>query len=200
MIMGDTNVDSDGCNVLPLSEEFDIKLANEERILFLNGDIDEYSAGKFTRLSLFLRKTPDPVYVIISSVGGRLDCAKSIIRAIGDLRKSGCTVIGEVRGYAMSAGAIILQHCDIRYAGDEDIIMMHGLSSATVGDVRDQEEDLKLNKEIISVWADFLMGRNTSELPECKTADFWVKILKDASPKYYLGKEALEKGLIDGLI
>lgn len=185
---------------LTLAEALDLKLVKDDRTLFINSDIDEYSAGKFTRLSLVLKKKPEPVHIIISSLGGRVDCAKSIIRAIGDLRDSGCTITGEVRGYAMSAASIILQHCDVRYAGKEDIVMMHGITGVTFGDVKDQEAELKLRNEIISDWAKFLAERNTSSLPECNDPKFWEGVLKDASPKYYLGETALEKGLIDELI
>jgi ATP-dependent protease ClpP protease subunit len=164
------------------------------------GDIDEYYAGKITTRAHTLSETKEDIQILITSYGGELYPGGAIIRAIRHAQDKGCAVIGEVRGYAMSMAAIILQSCDVRFASLEDIIMVHGVTSVAEGSIRNQEADVNMAKKLMDVHADILANRNTSEDEQYHDKKYWRKLLDDNYPHYYFGEEALKIGLIDEVI
>lgn len=86
----------------------------QQRTVVLNSRISEYTAGKLTRAFEVLSTSgspSEPVTLLISSDGGDFYAGLAIIRAIQAAQARGCSVVGEVRGYAMSMAAIILQFC-----------------------------------------------------------------------------------------
>jgi ATP-dependent protease ClpP protease subunit len=138
--------------------------------------------------------------LLITSYGGAVDAGGAIIRAIRYAQEKGCTVVGEVRGYAMSMAVAILQACDVRLAAPEDIVMVHGFTGQTIGDVRNQDADARMTKQLTTVYAKFYAERSTADDSQYHSIDYWAKLLKDSLPHYYFGHEALEKGLIDEVI
>ena len=190
---------------IPLSSDFDFddhlkaQLYND-RIIAICGDIDEYYAGKVTTRMYTLSETKEDIQLLLTSYGGEIDAGGAIIRAIRHAQNKGCTIIGEVRGYAMSMAAVILQVCDVRFASPEDIIMVHGSTSITVGSIRNQEADVDLAKKLMDIHAHFFADRNTSDDKEYHKLKYWRKLLDDNYPRYYFGEEALKIGLIDEVI
>lgn len=186
---------------LDLKDVIDLQMMKGSRTIVLNSDVDEYLSGKLTRMFDFVANSSDePITLLISSHGGEIDAGGAIIRAIENAREGGCSIIGEVRGYAMSTGAMILEHCDQRLAAPEDIIMVHGVTTVTMGDIRNQAADLALTNKMMEQQAAFLAQRNTSVEEKYRSKDFWLEMLKDNTPHYFFGREALEAGLIDQLI
>ena len=100
----------------------------------------------------------------------------------------------------MSMAAIILQAADFRFAAPEDIIMVHGISGASIGDVRNQAEDLKMTKKLTDIYGKFFAERNTAEDKKYHDENYWRKLLEDSLPHNFFGYEALKKGLIDEVI
>lgn len=194
-----TEYTNDTCG-LDLKDLIDLRMLSGTRTIVLNSDVDEYLSGKLTRMFSFISTTPEPIILLISSHGGEIDAGGSIIRAIEDARERGCSVIGEVRGYAMSMAAFILQHCDARLASPEDILMVHGATVATIGDIRNQAADLALTNKMMEQQATFISQRNTSEDEKYRSKEYWLELLKDNTPHYYFGREALEMGLIDHIV
>jgi len=184
---------------LDIVDALDLKLLND-RIVVINDDIDPWIAGKLTRIFQVLAVKQTPITILISSNGGELDAGSTILRAMQHASSQGCKLVGEVRGYAMSMAAVILQHCDKRFAAPDDVIMVHGPTGSTFGSIRHQDEDAKLMKRAMSSWAHFLAERNTSTDSRYKDKDFWYGWLMDNLPHYFLGHEALEAGLIDEVI
>ena len=171
-----------------------------QRTLVLSGEIEEYEACALTQLLQALAESSEPITLLITSYGGAVEAGGTIIRAIRYAQSNGCEVIGEVRGYAMSMGAAILQACDLRFAAPEDIVMVHGFTGQSVGDIRNTEADAKMTRQLTTIYAKFYAERSTAEDTKYHGEEYWSTLLKDSLPHYYFGYEALEKGLIDEVI
>lgn len=170
------------------------------RIVIINGEIMEYVAEEMTYTLGALAVLPEPITILITSYGGAVDAGTAIIRSIRSAQEQGVQVLGEVRGYAMSMAAIILQACDLRYAAPEDIVMVHGFSGAAVGDIRNQEADVKMVKKLTEIYSKFFAERSTAEDTKYHDVEYWKRLLEDSMPHYYFGHESQEIGLIDEVI
>ena len=170
------------------------------RVVPISGEIEEFGAALFTGQMQALAESDADVTLLLTSNGGSVEAGGAYIRAIRHAQSAGCTVIGEVRGYAMSMASVILQACDVRTAAPEDIVMVHGFVGTSVGDIRNTEADAALMKKFTEVYAKLYAARSTAEEDEYRTEEYWTKLLKDSLPHYYFGEEALEKGLIDALV
>lgn len=175
------------------------RLFNDRTIIII-GDICEDEVDNDVRKLHTMAETEGDILLLITSQGGSAEAGNALIRAIRHAQLKGCHVIGEVRGYAMSMGSIILQACDSRFAAPEDILMIHGGTSSAIGDIRNQEADIALSRKIMHTYADFIAARNTSKDETFHKSDYWRKLLADNFPHYYFGEEALEFGLIDEVI
>ena len=192
-------------NKVPLSSDFDFDdylnaTLYNERVIRICGDIDEYYSGKLTSRLHSLSQTPEDIQFLITSYGGEIAAGGAVIRAMRHAQSKGCTIIGEVRGYAMSMASVLLQICDVRFASPEDIIMVHGSTSETIGSIRNREADMNLSKKLMDIHAEFFACRNTSDDTKYHDIKYWRKLLDDDYPRYYLGDEALKIGLIDEVI
>ena len=170
------------------------------RTLVCVGEIEEYGAGQLANQFQTLADSGEEITLLITSYGGAVDAGGAIIRAIRYAQNKGCNVIGEVRGYAMSMAAIVLQTCDIRFAAPEDVIMVHGFSGASVGDVRNQAEDLRITKRLTDIYGKFFAERSTADDKKYHDEKYWRKLLEDSLPHNYFGHQALEVGLIDEVL
>jgi len=170
------------------------------RTLTCVGEIEEYGAGQLANQFQTLADSGSEITLLITSYGGAVDAGGAILRAIRYAQHKGCTIIGEVRGYAMSMAAIILQQCDLRFAAPEDIVMVHGFSGVAVGDVRNQAEDLKMTKKLTDIYGKFFADRSTANDKKYHDEKYWRKLLEDSLPHNYFGSEALKVGLIDAII
>lgn len=170
------------------------------RILVLSGEIEECGAALLTNQFQALAETPEEITLLITSYGGQVDAGGAIIRAIRYAQEKDCQVIGEVRGYAMSMGACILQACDIRLAAPEDIVMVHGFVGTVIGDQRDAKADMQMTEKLTDIYAKFFSGRSTADDTKYHNEGYWRKLLEDSLPHYYFGHEALEVGLIDEVV
>ena len=170
------------------------------RTLVCVGEIEEYGAGQLANQFQTLAESGEEITLLITSYGGAVDAGGAIIRAIRYAQNKGCKVIGEVRGYAMSMAAIVLQTCDLRFSAPEDVIMVHGFSGASVGDVRNQAEDLRIAKKLTDIYGKFFAERSTADDAKYHDEAYWRKLLEDSLPHNYFGADALKVGLIDAII
>ena len=170
------------------------------RTLVCVGEIEEYGAGQLANQFQTLAEEPEEITLLITSYGGAVDAGGAILRAIRYAQNAGCNIIGEVRGYAMSMAAIILQQCNLRFAAPEDIIMVHGFAGVSVGDVRNQAEDLRVTKKLTDIYGKFFADRSTANDKKYHDEKYWRKLLEDSLPHNYFGSEALKLGLIDAII
>lgn len=202
----------DGDSFNNIVDRLDSKLLQECTVI-LNSDVDEWIAGKLTRIfetfparaaamrvlnsERHVNVDPLKIRLLISSNGGEIAAGSAIIRAIENAQAAGCHVTGIVRGYAFSMAAIILQACDRRVAGHDDVVMVHGLTGATIGDIRNAKADVDMSNRLMDIHARILSERNTSEDPQYKEFSYWRQILDDNLPIYFFGVEAKEAGLTD---
>jgi ATP-dependent Clp protease protease subunit len=108
---------------------------------------DEESAQKF-RESLMEASKVDPtrpVTIYIDSYGGQVDALAKMIEAMDEVPNPLITVC---HGKAMSCGAMLLSHGDIRFVGKNSRVMVHEVSSGTSGDVHDMTADVAETKRL----------------------------------------------------
>lgn len=96
----------------------------------------------------------EPIVVYIDSYGGQVDSLASMIETMDEVPNPIITV---AMGKAMSCGAILLSHGDLRWVGRHSRVMIHEVSSGTGGDVHDMYADAvetkRLNKYFLGLLA-----------------------------------------------
>ncbi len=95
-----------------------------------------------------------PIVIYIDSYGGYVDSLAKMIETLDEIPNP---IVTACMGKAMSCGAILLSHGDIRYCGRHSRVMVHEVSSAEMGDVHDNmndaQEGLRLNKYFLGLMA-----------------------------------------------
>lgn len=175
-------------------------IKDEAKIVQLFGEIDELKAEKVSRDLMETAgrdsESKRPVQLLISSPGGLVSSGQAIIDTVFNIRNSfGIDVHGIVYGHAASMAALLLQSCSKRYATEYSIIMIHGAFFSS----------LELDGDALSSYKKVItdITNNYSKLLASRTnvkADKWAKILRRSTPTHYTAKEALEIGVIDGII
>jgi|SRR5581483_4946541 len=96
----------------------------------------------------------EPIVVYIDSYGGLVDSLAKMIETMDEVPNP---IVTAVVGKAMSCGAILLSHGDIRWCGKHSRIMIHEVSGGTQGDVHDMHADTietkRLNKYFLGLLA-----------------------------------------------
>lgn len=173
--------------------ENDRILLRKQRKIILSGEIDSGTANEFVSdMEILSFENKEPINIIISSAGGNAEYGNACIRAIKAAQKSGIKVIGNVYGQAMSMAFFILQSCDERIMGELDTIMAHGLTSTSVGDMRNREAENKLLRFFQDEYAKMVANRCSKY-----NVSWWRKLLADNTPKFFSSSESLEIGLVD---
>lgn len=107
------------------------------------------SAQEFrTRILAEAEKSPDlPIAIRINSYGGNVDSLAMMISTMDEVPNRFVTI---AQGCAMSAGAILLSHGDLRFCDKYSRVMVHNLSTISFGDVHallaGSNEATRLNK------------------------------------------------------
>lgn len=101
---------------------------------------DESSAQRFRDKVMAKAKESDkdPIVIHIDSYGGEVDALAKMIETLDEVPNPIITVC---MGKAMSCGAILLSHGDVRFIGRHSRTMVHEVSSWTAGDVHDMKSD-----------------------------------------------------------
>ena len=93
--------------------------------------------------------TTRPLYVDITSHGGRLDSLFSILDILENLKEEwNCTIITRCRGFAESCGFILWCYGDERQMGTYGELMCHKLRYGWNGTPDDHEKELKRTKKL----------------------------------------------------
>ncbi len=137
------------------------KSSSEEKIIMMppSAQCDEIWVNKFDEASaaMFrdrLLKTvsvdpAQPIVIYIDSYGGYVDSLAKMIDTMDEVtNRFGTTLITVCMGKAMSCGAILLSHGDIRYCGTNSRVMIHEVSSVAFGDVHDIANDAQETKRL----------------------------------------------------
>jgi ATP-dependent Clp protease protease subunit len=156
---------------------------------------DEESAQKFRIAVLDAAKGDHtrPVIIHIDSYGGAVDSLAKMIETMDEINNPIVTVC---MGKAMSCGAILLAHGDIRFLSRHSRIMVHEVSSGTIGDVYDMHADVKetvrLNEYFMGILARDCGFKNYAELRALIKG-------QDGRDRYLHGEEAIKFGIVDAL-
>lgn len=118
---------------------------------------DEESAQEFREDLLEAAKGDPqrPIVIYIDSYGGFVDALAKMIETMDEVPNPLVTVC---MGKAMSCGAILLSHGDVRFCGPHSRVMVHEVSGGVqVGDVHDMYNDAtevkRLNKHFLGLLA-----------------------------------------------
>lgn len=129
--------------------------------------------------------------VYIDSFGGSADALAKMLATMDEVPNRFVTV---AMGKAMSCGAILLSHGDIRYVDKYATVMIHNIQSVAVGDsthIRASSEEIeRVNRTFLGLLATNC-GKTYDELQTI------IKSTTDSKDLYMGAKEALQFGICD---
>jgi len=156
---------------------------------------DEEAAQKFRDTVVAQSKLDPhkPLVIHIDSYGGYVDSLVKMIETIDELPNPVITVC---MGKAMSCGAVLLSHGDLRFCGKHSRIMVHEVSSGTWGDVHDVYNDAQETKRL-NAYINGLMAKNCG----FKSYDEFRKWMKeqDGRDRYMNAEQAVKFGIVDSV-
>ena len=159
-------------------------------------DFNEEAAQDFRERVLFKSKEQpeEPIIVFIDSYGGSVD---ALAKMIETLDETPSPIITVCMGKAMSAGAMLLSHGDVRYCGRHSRVMIHEVSAGTDGNVHDMYADTVEIKRLNH----YFMGLLAKNCNIPGGYDGLRKIIKsrDGRDLYLNAEEALKFGLVDNV-
>jgi ATP-dependent Clp protease protease subunit len=167
----------------------------KERIVMLNGPVEDYSANLIVAQLLFLEsENPDKeISLFINSPGGVITAGMSIYDTMQFIR---CPVATYVMGQACSMGSFLAQAgtAGKRYMLPYARHMIHQPS----GGARGMQSDIEIQYKEITKMKDMLTKLYVKHNTKGKTyADFERDMDRDT---FMSAEEALEYGLIDKII
>lgn len=182
-----------------IAEEERAVIRRSRTVLLTDSEIDGCTSGELTKDIFILASetSKKPIHLIISSEGGSLWSCLAIIRAIRYAQSRKIKVFAHVFGNAFSAAFLILQACDKRTMGSESLLMMHGISSFPMGDLKNLQTDLDMVKSVTASMCEMVAAKNTAKDLKYHNPQHWAPIMEDSTPRYFRAKEAIDTGLID---
>lgn len=135
-----------------------------------------------------------PVTIYIDSYGGQVDALSKMIETMDEIPNPIVTV---AVGKAMSCGAMLLSHGDVRFCGRHARVMVHEMSSGTAGDVHDMNADAQEVKRLNR----YFMGLLAKNCGIKGGYDALRKIIKnqDGRDHYMDADTALKFGIVDAV-
>lgn len=175
-------------------EEDIVNLLKKEKEIWVT-KFDEDSAQKFRTavLSAASEDPSRPIIIYIDSYGGYVDALAKMIETIDEIPNP---IVTCCMGKAMSCGAMLLSHGDVRFLGKHSRVMVHEVSSGTIGNVQDMKDDVKetvrLNEHFMGLLAHNCGFKNYAELRS-------VIKEQDGRERYLVGEDALKFGIVDAI-
>lgn len=165
----------------------------KDRIIFLTGEIDDYTANLVVAQMLFLEmEDPDkPINLYINSPGGSVTAGMAIYDTMQYLR---CPVSTLCIGMAASMGAFLLAAGakGMRRALPNAEVMVH----QPLGGARGQATDIMIHAEQI-----MRIKRRMNEILSQRTGRPLEKVEQDTERDHFLSaEEAQEFGIIDSIV
>lgn len=153
-------------------------------------NFDENAAQKFGDrvLKIAARDPQEPIVIYVDSYGGYIDGLATMISVMDSVINPFITV---ATGKAMSAGAILLSHGDIRCVGIHARIMVHEALGGAGGNVNDVQNDASELQRINDHFMAILAKNCGKSLQQLKT--LW----KDRRDLYLTANEAVRFGIAD---
>jgi len=119
-------------------------------------EFTENSASEFREQirTISERDSERPIIIYIDSYGGYVDSLAKMLETMNEVPNKFITVC---MGKAVSCGAILLSHGDVRYCGELSRVMIHNISAGSWGDVYSMkaqgEEAMRMNKCFMTLLA-----------------------------------------------
>lgn len=154
---------------------------------------DQEHAQKFREKVLLASKYDPsrPIVIYINSYGGYVDALAKMIETLEEVPNP---IVTACMGTAMSCGAYLLSHGDVRFIGRHSRIMIHETSSGTGGNIQDMKDDVKeaqrLNEHFVGLLAQNCGFKNYEELRS-------VLKNQDGRDLYLSGQDAIKFGIVD---
>lgn len=135
-----------------------------------------------------------PIVVYIGSYGGFVDALASMIETMDEVPNPIITV---AHGVAMSCGAMLLSHGDVRFCGKHSRVMVHEISGGAGGDVHDVGADAQEMKRLNR----YFMNMLAKDCGIKGGYDALRKMIKerDGRDHYMNAEDALKFGIVDAV-
>jgi ATP-dependent Clp protease protease subunit len=132
-----------------------------------------------------------PIIIYIDSYGGSVDALAKMIETMDEIPNPLLTV---TLGKAMSCGAILFSHGDVRFCGQHSRIMIHEVSSGAIGNVHDIQTDVEEAKRL----NEYFMGLLAKNCGHKDYAEL-RKLIKeqDGRDRYFTAEQAVKFGIAD---
>jgi len=159
-------------------------------------DFDQQSALEF-REKVIGQSEEDPtqpIVIRINSYGGEVDSLAMMIETMDEVPNPIVTV---VEGTAMSCGAVLLSHGDLRWCGRHSRVMVHEVSTGMSGDVHDVHADAVESKRL-NKWFLGLLAKNCNIKGGYEGLRRVIKE-RDGRNMYLCADEALAFGIVDAI-
>ena len=166
--------------------------SDEANTYYFHGAVGSISSSNcLEALGFWARKRPgSPMTIVFNSPGGGVFEGLALYDFIKDLRQRGHHITTKSIGMAASMGGVLLQAGDERIMGPNAYMLIHEVSSGSMGKVSEMEDALKFTSRLQAKLLDILAERSTMTVAQIKRkwtkTDWWL----DA-------QEALELGFID---
>lgn len=148
--------------------------------------VNEYDRRMMSELKLY---EPEPITMIINSVGGEAYAGFAII---GAMEMSETPIITVGLGLVASVALGIFVSGDYKIAHRLARMMYHSVSYGQEGKIRDHEEYHNEAKLIQSMYNDLFEDTKL-------TTELMSDVIKNKSDYYFSGEEAVELGIADSL-
>lgn len=157
-------------------------------------EFTEESAKRFREqlLAKSEENKSQPIVIYIDSYGGYVDSLAMMFETMDSVPNKLITVC---HGKAMSCGAMLLAHGDIRICGPYSRVMVHEISSGTGGNVKDIITDAKEIESLNEFWMSLLAK-------DCKIKDGYKglqrRLKNNGGREIWMDPEAAKKfGVVD---
>lgn len=168
--------------------------SNQDRIVFLSGDVNEHSiTSVIEQLLVSANQSRKPIHLVVSTYGGSVDEMFSLYDVIKFLP---CPVHTVGLGKVMSAGVLLLAAGTKgkRQLGRSARVMIHPVSGDVTGNIFEMMNEVAENQRLQSLMVDAL----TAESKMSK--DQIIKMMKSGYDNYLTPAEAIKLGIVDRLI
>lgn len=171
-----------------------IQPGESSRLVVLHGDVNEASISMVVAQMLHLASlNHKPIHLVISTYGGSVDEMFTLYDTIKFLP---CPVHTIALGKVMSAGVLLLASGakGKRMIGRSARIMIHPVSSSSMGNVFEMMNDTKEYKRLQNQMVDAIVKETKSSKEEVQ------KIMLAGHDCYLLPDQAIKMGIVDKII
>lgn len=180
-------------------EQIRLENALRRRLIYLTDEINEdtvfeiiYLLDRIIALDKLL-ETKEPITIRLRTVGGSVNHGLGLIGKIERMKRDGYEIICESEGMVISMGVPIMVSCSKRYGHEYDMYLIHNVAGGVQGTLPTMKNYLEESKRLEDICNDIIVKNTkiTKKKIESKTSGL----------DWYIGsKEALELGLIDGIL